>query len=246
VAEPLRTLVVPAGSRLRLASYNIHRCLGRDRRHDPDRIAAVIRELDADVIGLQEVSTRLGGEPAIDQLVHLARATGYEAVAGPTLRFAAGHCGNALLVRGGVRSVAHLDLSLPRREPRALLDVEIECGGTSVRVIVTHLGLLGLDRRAQVRRLLQHLGDDRDRLLVMLGDFNEWFPQAATLRRLRARLGRSLAVRTFPAWRPLLALDRIWAQPGEALTDVRAHATPLAREASDHLPVRGTLMLPTT
>jgi endonuclease/exonuclease/phosphatase family metal-dependent hydrolase len=230
-----------AASRGCLASYNVHRCIGVDGRHDPGRVAAVIRELEADVIGLQEVSVRPVRDGGINQLEHLARSLGFEAVAGPTLHHHRGHCGNALLTRWPVRVVRRIDLTIAGREPRGALDVELDRDGTAVRVVVTHLGLFGAHRRAQVRRLLAVLGDDR-RPLVLLGDVNEWFPAASVLRRLHARFGRGRSVRTFPSRRPLLALDRVWVQPRAALTAVHAHRSPLARVASDHLPVRATVL----
>jgi endonuclease/exonuclease/phosphatase family metal-dependent hydrolase len=222
------------------ASYNVHRCIGRDRRHEPDRIVDVLRELDADVIGVQEIAAREGVEGDVDQLAHLARAAGYESVAAPTRHHARGHFANGLLHRGRVLDVARLDISLAGREPRGLLDVRLEHAGEAVRVLVTHFGMSALDRLFQARRLLKLLGEDREQPTIVLGDFNEWFPGPA-LRRLQARLGRPPAVATFPSGRPILALDRIWVQPLAALVEVRAHATPLARMASDHLPVKATI-----
>ena len=227
------------------ASYNIHRCIGRDRRHDPDRIVRVLRELDADVVGLQEVAARAGSEGDVDQLVHLATAAGYESVPGPTRHHARGHLANGLLCRGRVVHTKRVDISIRGREPRGLLDVDIEHAGSPLRVLVTHFGLSGLDRLFQARRLLEVLGDDRQQATLVLGDINEWFPGPA-LRRLNARLGRAPSVATFPSGRPILALDRIWVQPFAALVEVRAHATPLARSASDHLPVRAIVEWPAT
>jgi endonuclease/exonuclease/phosphatase family metal-dependent hydrolase len=109
-----------------------------------------------------------------------------------------------------------------------------------LRVLVTHFGLTAVDRLFQARRLLEILGDDREQPTLVLGDINEWFPGPA-LRRLHARFGRAPSAATFPSGRPILALDRIWVQPLAALVDLRAHATPLARLASDHLPVRATV-----
>jgi endonuclease/exonuclease/phosphatase family metal-dependent hydrolase len=234
-------LLAPAACELAVASYNVHRCIGADGRHDPARIAEVLRELDADVIGLQEVASRFGGDGAIDQLAYLARALGYQPVTGPTLAQGGGHCGNALLTRCPILGVERIDLSRGGREPRGAIDVELAVGADVVRVVVTHLGLRWTDRRAQVRRLLAALGDDRAGFVVVLGDINEWLPRGGCLGRLHARLGHAPAVRTFPARRPLLALDRVWVQPRAGLTELRAHATPLARAASDHLPVRGTI-----
>jgi endonuclease/exonuclease/phosphatase family metal-dependent hydrolase len=226
---------------LRIASYNVHRCIGTDGRHDPDRVAAVLRELDADVIGLQEVACRRG-PGGVDQLAHLAHLTGLHAIAAPTVRAADAERGNALLTRWPVRAARFVDLSIERREPRGALDVTIEPDGAALRVVVTHLGLRGGDRRRQVAALLGLLrGTER---LVLLGDFNEWFPAGVALRRLHGTLGRALAVRSFPSRRPVFALDRIWVRPRVALSAFAAHRSLLARVASDHLPVWGMVVWP--
>jgi endonuclease/exonuclease/phosphatase family metal-dependent hydrolase len=221
--------------RLVVGSYNIHGCVGGDGRHDPDRVAAVIRELDADVLALQEVDSREGVENGIDQFRYLSGAIGLPAIPGPTLRDHRGHYGNALVTRLPMEWIAHVDLSVPGREPRAALDVGLHTGDAPLRVIATHLGLGWRERREQVRRLVAHLGDDPGPVLL-LGDLNEWIPRSA-LRMLGAHLGRGHGVRSFPARRPLFALDRIFAHGGARVEALRAHASPLAQKASDHLPV---------
>jgi len=221
-----------------VASYNVHRCIGTDGRHDPARVGRVLRELDADVIGLQEVAARGDG---VDQLAHLAHASGYHAVAGPVLVAGQSECGNGLLTKRPILSVERLDLSIAGREPRGALDVRLAVGDDVVRVVVTHLGLRWRDRRTQVRRLLAALGEDAESFVVLLGDINEWVPRIGCLGRLDRRLGASRGVRSFPARRPLFALDRIWVQPQAGLAAVAAHTTALARVASDHLPVRAAI-----
>ena len=243
---PPRAPDAPRG--LTVASYNIHRCYGRDGRHDPDRIAAVIRELDADVVALQEVESmprsEAGAEQAgLDQFEYLAVATGFGVVAAPTLMNHRAQYGNVLLTRHPVVDVRRVDLSVPGREPRGAIDVDVAVGTRRVRVIATHFGLRVRERRDQVRRLLAAVGDDRDAALVVLGDFNEWIPGVGVLQALHARLGHGTAIRTFPARRPLLALDRIWVQPAAALLDVHVHASDRARAASDHLPICARLAL---
>jgi endonuclease/exonuclease/phosphatase family metal-dependent hydrolase len=237
---------VRSGGRLVVASYNVHRCIGSDGRHDPDRIAAVLAELEADVVGLQEVDSRPESEGGIDQLAYLARASGFARLRGTTVvrSRSGGHYGNALLTRLQVRQARLHDLSLAPREPRGAIDAELSFGALRVRVIVTHFGLRPEERRGQCERLLARLRPPHAApLCVLLGDFNDWWAPARGVEPLDAHFGPAPPVRTFPARAPLVALDRIWVQPGDLLRSVRAHRTPLARSASDHLPVRGVIDL---
>jgi endonuclease/exonuclease/phosphatase family metal-dependent hydrolase len=226
-----------------VATYNIHRCLGSDWRRDADRVAAVIQELDADIIGLQEVDARYHIEDGDDQAEYLAQATGMSAVSGPALVHHRGSYGNAVLTRWPIKAVRRVEIGVVGREPRAVLDTDIEVAGSPVRVLVTHFGLRHSERRLQTEMLLGMLGPRDDGCTILLGDFNEWAPIGHTLRRLNAVLGRSPAVRSFPSRLPALALDRIWVQPAAALVSLRAHRSRLAGRASDHLPVLGAVQL---
>lgn len=229
---------------LRVGSYNIHRCVGGDGRCDPDRVAQVIREIDCDPLGLQEVDNSPGPTLTSMQLDYLARATGMTGVAGLRIIRHRGHYGNALLTRRRVLDVRRHDLSFSWREPRGALDVDLEIAGTVTRIIVTHLGLTPGERRHQMRRILSIVGDGHGtQPVVLLGDLNEWLPLGRPLRWLHALFGRPPAVRSFPAAVPLLALDRIWVRPRAALLSVSAHRSTAARLASDHLPVTAELVL---
>lgn len=221
---------------VRIASYNIHQCVGTDGRRDPARIARVLRELDADVVGLQEVDARPGHGHDAEQMDFLADSLGMTAVAGPTLIRHDGTYGNALLTRPRVLAVRHVDLTYHRREPRGAIDAELQVGAGVLHVIATHLGLLPRERRWQVRKLLGALETPRGQTVALCGDINEWFMVGRPLRWLHARLGRCPALPTFPSRYPLLALDRIWVRPRGAVLQTRAHLSPLARVASDHLP----------
>ncbi|RIL07428.1 MAG: endonuclease [Proteobacteria bacterium] len=227
-----------------VASYNVHRCVGMDRRHSVERIAAVIAEMGADVVGLQEVDSTPHAAGGRDPLDAIARACGYAAIPGPILRRHDGHTGNGLLTRLPVRSRRSIDLSFPRREPRGALDVDLEHGGGLVRVFVTHFGLRAAERRAQWDRVMELMAPRGEALSVLIGDFNEWFAPARVLRRVHRTFGRARAVPSWPSPFPVLALDRMWVQPNAALVELVAHRSRLARRASDHLPVRGILRLP--
>jgi endonuclease/exonuclease/phosphatase family metal-dependent hydrolase len=234
----VNTADAKASRTLRMVSYNIHLAIGRDGRYMPQRIGEVLLETDADVIALQEV--QLGGS-GFDMLAYLAEVTGYHAVAGQTLAHPEhGAYGNALLTRGMVRAVRRIDLSVPRREPRGALDVEVDCG-QPLRVIATHLGLMPSERRRQIKRLLRAFEDDESMTTVLLGDLNEWFLWGRPLRWLHAYFKETPAPSTFPSGKPVFALDRVWVRPRRLLQAVYTHRTPLARVASDHLPLVGLI-----
>jgi len=226
--------------RWRLASYNVHSAIGRDRQCDPARILGVLREIDADIVALQEVEAHDTGG---DMLEYLARETGYHAIAGATLKRDDGHFGNGLLTRCPARAINLVDLSWRRREPRGAIAADLDCGGKPLRVVATHLGLRPAERREQVERLLRLFTWKQDDRAVLLGDLNEWFLWGRPLRHLHRYFDETRAVATFPARRPFLALDRVWTHPGHMLKDVRAHRSALAGLASDHLPLVATLEL---
>jgi endonuclease/exonuclease/phosphatase family metal-dependent hydrolase len=227
-----------------IGSYNIHGCVGLDKRYDVERIAGVIRELDCDAVGLQEVDGRPGVQSASIQLQNLAEATGMTPIAVSTHtsmppRF---RKTNALLTYREFRSVRSYDLTFDSHEPRGALDVELLVEGRAVRVIVTHLGLDARERRYQVEKLLTALNDiPARRPVVLLGDINEWLPVGRPLRWLHDALGKAPSGGSFPVWAPLLALDRIWSrQPGVVQT-FEVHKSPMARVASDHYPVKANI-----
>lgn len=229
---------------LSVASYNVHRCIGRDGRHDPRRIAQVIARLDPDIIALQEVESRFGRAGDVHQLNYLAGATGLTAIPGPTILRPESHYGNALLTRCPVLTVRRINLSvLPDREPRGALDVTLALRGQPLRVIATHLGLRAGERREQVKRLLAGLGPATHDPLIVLGDINEWAPLSRPLRWLGAYLGKAPAPRTFPAQFPLFALDRLWVRPRNALRSIKALRIPLTCMASDHLPLQARIRI---
>jgi endonuclease/exonuclease/phosphatase family metal-dependent hydrolase len=220
---------------LRLASYNVHRAIGRDRRADPQRILGVIREIDPDIMALQEVEARDTGG---DMLAWLGAQTGMHAIAGTTLTRHDGHYGNGLLTRCEIRASELVDLSFRNREARGAIAADLEVGGgQALRVVATHLGLRPAERRCQVEHLIKLFTWHPQHYAVLMGDVNEWFLWGRPLKHLHRYFAKTAAVPTFPARHPVFALDRLWAHPGSILRGLRAHDSPLARAASDHLPL---------
>jgi endonuclease/exonuclease/phosphatase family metal-dependent hydrolase len=221
----------------------VHGWIGRDGTHAPERVGSVIEELDAEVVALQEVRVHDEGH------AHETRSAvplGYEVADGPTVSAGCSRYGNALLSRLPVEASRCVDLSVPGREPRGAVIARLRAPrGATLVVAGTHLGLRPRERVIQVRRLLRFIASfsrPDDAAVVLGGDLNEWWPRGRALGLVRRAFDRAPAPASFPAWKPWLALDRIFVRPRQALRRVRAHASPLSRVASDHLPVVAELL----
>lgn len=227
------------------ASYNIHKCVGTDRRFDPPRIAAVIAEIGADVIALQEADRRFGDRAGLLDLDALRAATGLVPVPVANDHLGHGWHGNLLLARQSqLRAVRQV--TLPGLEPRGALMADFDLTAGSVRVLGVHLGLLRHSRLLQVGSLLAHAADGTDLPTVVMGDMNEWRrgEKRSALSGFGAGFGPvGRGVPSFPAFFPMLALDRMLARPNHILGPIEVHATPLSRRASDHLPIKARVTL---
>ncbi len=227
-----------------IASYNVHKCVGVDKRFDPDRIAAVIAEIGADVIALQEADQRFGDRAGLIDLNRLERESGLLPVPVIGTPKSHGWHGNLLLFREGTVRDVH-QIRLPGIEPRGALIVDMELTAGPLRVITAHLGLLRRSRAQQAEALLAAAGSRAERPTLLLGDLNEWRLGArSALLSLNPAFGPlTAALPSFPSRFPLLALDRILGNPHDMISVIEVHDTPLARIASDHLPVKAWIDL---
>ena len=228
-----------SSQRIVLSTYNIHRCRGRDGEYRPDRIRDVLRQIDADVIALQEVET-LNDQPGL--LDYLCEDRPWQHIHGPTLERDDGKYGNAILTSLPIESIRRIDISQNRREPRGAFHVRLSHQHQPFDLVATHLGLRPAERRAQVKRLLGEIqrgtaGSNHSMFTVLMGDMNEWFEFGWPIRYINRHFNSPPAPATFPTRFPLFALDRIWVDPGEKLISVKVINNPLTRSASDHLPL---------
>jgi len=228
-----------------VASYNIHKGVGADRRRDPERVLAVLHEIDADVIALQEADRRFGTRAAVLPHTLLADHSPWVPVTPRHRPQSLGWHGNVLLVRRTIAVEAVSALHLPALEPRGAVCATLVHGGWRWRVAGMHLDLSGLRRRRQVHAICAHMDVADDPLPgVLMGDFNEWAPRGGALAAFAPAYCVLAPGRSFPARRPLGMLDRIVVSAGDwEIGACGVHHSALAAQASDHLPVWARIVL---
>ncbi|SEP70970.1 Metal-dependent hydrolase, endonuclease/exonuclease/phosphatase family [Faunimonas pinastri] len=231
----------PAPDTLRLMTWNIHAGIGPDGVRDLARIVALIRRHDPDIVALQEVDSRHdapGEEPAF---AFLKRSLGLHAVEARAITVPDGDYGHMLISRFPVCGMQVHDISIARREPRRAIEARVDTPQGPLTVVAVHLGLKLRERRQQAERLADMVRR-AEGPVAMLGDFNEWQGLGAVRRLAAAGLPERTHHRTFPASRPMLKLDRIFARPAGLLVSTRTD--PAGRGASDHLPLIADIRLP--
>ena len=223
---------------LRLASYNIRKAVGTDRRRRPDRIIEVLNELGADIVALQEADRRFGEREAAIPPHLLDEHSDLKPVPLSPRAHSLGWHGNAILVRKGM-TVRHCAmLHLPSLEPRGAVMSEIEADGTCLRVVGMHLDLSGLWRRRQAHSILMEVEQRRTHMpTVLMGDLNEWSVRGGCLRDFAAGHRFAECGRSFHAHNPIARLDRIMVSRDIRIRAAGTHKSPTSRTASDHLPV---------
>jgi endonuclease/exonuclease/phosphatase family metal-dependent hydrolase len=232
---------------VRIATYNIHRCRGMDRRTIPARIAEVIREMNADVVALQEV---VGAGPGgAGQAEEIGAALGMGWVMHSVRMLRGHHFGNVVISRFPVVHHVHYDLSWRTCEERACQRVDLDLNGALLHVYNVHLGTAVLERRYQAARLAAFVHDHRVRgTKVILGDFNEWMKGLAT--KTLSSLFESIDIaqhlkrrRTYPGLFPVLHLDHIYYEGDVKVRSLELVRTRKALIASDHLPLVADLTI---
>ena len=251
---------------LTLASYNMRKAVGTDGRRDPARVLAVLREVDADIVALQEADRRVGGRASavphelidahgdyrpvllgvknrrmLDRLPRVGARV--DALLRVDTRNIGWH-GNALLVKRHVEVMDVAALELPTLEPRGAVLAELLIGDKPLRVIGLHLDLSGLWRRRQMRAILDEIAGRREIMpTILMGDTNEWRSAAGCLKDLDGNYRIAPTGPSFHARRPVAALDRIIVDRSLTIEDSGVHHSDHARVASDHLPIWARVIL---
>lgn len=242
-----------------VASYNMRKAIGTDRKRNPGRVLHVLKEIDADVVALQEADKRFGGR---------ASAVPHELIDGhgmyKPVSFGVRHSrvlekipgglhaerllkldtrnigwhGNALLVKRHVEVMDVAALELPTLEPRGAVLAELLIGDRPLRVIGMHLDLSGLWRRRQMQAILRTIEGRPQRMpTVLMGDTNEWRAAGGCLTDLGPSFRIAPTGPSFHSRHPVAALDRIIVHRDLRIDAAGVHLSHSARRASDHLPI---------
>lgn len=239
----------PASRPLKLLTYNVHSCIGTDRRLVPERIAEVIAAAKPDIIGLQELDVGRRRTGGIDQAHAIAAILEMQHHFHAALNVEEERYGDAILTALPAELVKAG--SLPSvGEQRGALWIEVEVGEKRLQVFNTHFGLRRIDRMRQAEVLLgpEWLGNDRcaGEPVVLLGDFNSitssppYKRLAGSLQDVRTRISTQLGP-TYPSRFPLLRIDHVFVSSDIDVVDASVLSTPLAKLASDHLPLMATI-----
>jgi endonuclease/exonuclease/phosphatase family metal-dependent hydrolase len=248
---------VTSGRPITVASYNMRKAIGLDRRRDPHRVLDVLHEIDADIVALQEADKRVGGRGAavphelIDDYgvykpVHLGvrhkrRLARTRERAAKLLNVNTrniGWHGNAILIKKHVGVLDCAAVELPTLEPRGAVMAELLIHERPLRVIGMHLDLSGLWRRRQMRAILDAIAARPQRMpTVLMGDTNEWRTATGCLQELEPDFQIAPTGPSFHSRHPVAALDRIIVHKSLGIEAAGVHMSPAARRASDHLPI---------
>ena len=231
--------------KIRVVTYNIHKCIGMDRRYSPERIADVIRETEADLVALQEVVCHSHLHARDHQARFIAEQLEMEFCVGENRLHNGGDYGNATLSRFHIRDHRNHDITIERREPRGCLYAGVDIEGEVFQFLNLHMGTSYFERRKQVRKLMSdhilRMPEPHGRRIIA-GDFNEW-THGLTTNMFKAKYKGIEAkvhlgtTRTFPGILPLVHLDHIYFDSGLELSSAYVYRSRTALLASDHLPI---------
>lgn len=223
---------------LRLASYNMRKCVGLDRRRSPFRNLEVINSIEADVVALQEADRRLGKRPAALPRDMITSYSDFTPIDLDETGVSLGWHGNAILLRDGLQVHDIQRLTLPGLEPRGAVIADIG----PLRLVAVHLGLIRRYRLLQMKAIIAALALLTPKPTIITGDFNEW-STARGMEPLKQQFTVHSPGLSFHAARPVAALDRFVISKDVHLKTAGVLQTPQAKRASDHLPIWADITL---
>jgi endonuclease/exonuclease/phosphatase family metal-dependent hydrolase len=229
---------------IKVATYNIRKAIGTDRRRKPERIIEILNEINADIVALQEADRRFGDRRSVLPFDMLMQNSHYVPVNFDGRPLSIGYHGNAILIKNTHMAIANKVISIPTIEPRGAVCADIAIKGKGFRVVGMHLDISGIRRRQQVRAILHAKRDDPLRLpSIVMGDLNDWSNHGRCFQEFDNTHRVIPTGPSFHSKRPIARLDRIMVSHDFHIHEAGVFHSPEARKASDHLPVWANLSL---
>lgn len=241
-------------TKLSLLTYNVHKgfSFGNFKFVLPE-IKKALEAVNADILCLQEVQAqhlqyrkKIKEWPRKYQHKYIATPNWPHCIYGKNAAYKKGHHGNALLSKLGISNWENLDVSNQKFSSRSVLHaaIPLENSQKTLHVMCIHFGLLKTERKKQLRmlceRIQQHVPDHEP--LIIAGDFNDWLKNADKELQEILHLkevffeGNGSYVKSFPVWKPLLAVDRIYYRGVKPLNFKCLTGAPW-KKLSDHAPL---------
>lgn len=244
---------------VRVVSYNIHKGFSfGSRAFVLDAMKRAIDSIDADLVFLQEVigentrhAQRVKNWPSTSQFEFLADSLWPHHAYGRNAVFDEGHHGNAILSKFRIINWYNQDISAHRFERRGLLHAELKLSESqNLHCFCVHLGLTAKGRKTQLEKICKQIITTipAEAPLIVAGDFNDWGITASRI--LREHLGlievfehsKGRHAATFPAFLPVLHLDRIYVR-GLEVRSVKVLRGRAWKQLSDHAALSADLVL---
>ena len=222
---------------IRVASYNIRKCVGLDRKRRPDRILKILNEINADIVALQEVDRRTGFRETTIPRDMIERETNLKVIEIATRPDSIGWHGNAIFVRKDTEVMVERRHDIPALEPRGAISADVVIDGIHLRIVGMHLSLFRSYRRQQIRTVTRQIQRLNAKIPTLtMGDLNEW-KLLGSLEEFGSEYEIATPGPSFHSSRPVASLDRIILHNDLKLLKGGVHYSDLSRVASDHLPI---------
>lgn len=224
----------------RVLTWNIHGGVGLDFRHDIRRIGNILERHNADIVALQEVNLRKKSSDIQNTYEYLKQKGGRYSCHAWTINDPIGNYGHVLFSKFPMKKQIIHDVSIPNREPRAIIESLVNFPVGQIRIITLHLGIGIRDKVHQLDRLRDIILTGGTLPIILLGDFNQWLGKNVE-NKLSDLLDISPKLRSYPSFIPVLTLDRIMCT--RSIEIVHMKKIYEAWIASDHLPIVADIKL---
>lgn len=228
---------------IKVMTYNIHGAVGTDKIRDYDRIGSLLKKEKIDIVLIQEVDSP-PSERSLSEMINKLKTDHFSfSMTASTIDTPERYLGNAILSRFPFEHESVLQIGVPHRECRNIMEAIVSTPKGRLRVLNTHFGLSRRERCKQFAKMYELLQKNNDLPFIIGGDINEWTPVVRRLTQMNKTFTPLKTERTFPTRFPIFRLDRMWCQPSTLVKKNGVFKTPFTKYYSDHYPILAEIEL---